>query len=438
MPSPSLPVVALVGRVNVGKSRLFNRLLAEPRAIVSATPGTTRDRSYAMVQWRGVSFRIVDTGGLIDSPQEDLLPAITRQALEAIREASLVLLILDGTEGVTPVDRMIARQIRHPRRPFFSVVNKVDATRIRQNVDIGAVERLGAAGTFLVSAKNGVGTGDLLDGMVESLRTTHAATVPPPPVLNLAIIGKPNVGKSSLVNRLAGEERVIVHATPHTTREPQDIVLVHQGQRIRIVDTAGIRRQAKRGGTIEHLSVEKSLEEMTHADVVALVLDATEPLSSQDLRLLRAVGTAQRPATVIVNKWDLVKDKTPDTLRRFERSIRTRLGGSHRVPILMTSATTGIRVREILDTAITLLEHARRRLTDDDCRRIAEHAPLFAGKRVQEIRQARTDPPTFTVVLPRKTIMSAGAIGRFRSYLRTASGFDDVPMTVIMHVEEKP
>lgn len=431
------PVVALVGRVNVGKSRLFNRLLAEPKAIVSVTPGTTRDRSYAPVQWRDVTFRLVDTGGLVDGPSEELLPAITAQTQRAIDESDLVLLVLDGRTGVTPVDREVVAHIRHPRRPFFAVVNKVDDASVRKQTETGDAFRLGAREVFLVSARNGVGTGDLLDGIVEVLGRTDDTT-DEEEVPALAIVGRPNVGKSSLLNRLVNEERQIVHDAPHTTREPQDIPLVRNGRRVRVIDTAGIRRRAQRSSSIEDVSVEMAQTAMENAAVVALVIDATELVTSQDQRLARAITDANRPLIIVANKWDRMIDQTRQTAARLEASIRRALQGWTYAPFLTVSALTGIRVPAMLDLGLELWDEAHRTLTPEQLDDLQRSLPANGDRsEVKAVAQVGVNPPTFAVTVTRRTPMSQRYRHTLLNAIRDRVGFTRVPIDVTLQEEDR-
>lgn len=412
------PVVALVGRPNVGKSTLFNRLAGERLAVVDEIPGTTRDRLVAEAEWSGVSFDIVDTGGIDPSRQKgdaplsinsaDYVEAIRAQAELAARGADAVLFIVDGESGLTPADEEITRILRRnqsPRQgrsypPVLIVVNKCDNERRKAS----AIEffGLGFGEPHPISALHGSGTGDLLDVLIEVLETDQNEIEAADPSLKIAIIGRPNVGKSSLLNRLLGEERVIVSPIPGTTRDAIDTQLMYHGQSITLIDTAGIRRRGRVEPGVEKYSVLRTLKAIDRADVVTLLIDATEGITSQDTHIAGMAIDKMKSVVVIVNKWDAV-DKDAFTMVEFTQSARQELNFLDYVPVLYISAKTGQRVNKVLPTALHVMEERMRRIPTGELNRLVGDAlqahapPSKAGKRLRIFysTQVRTDPPTF-------------------------------------------
>jgi len=412
------PIVALVGRPNVGKSTLFNRLSGERIAIVEDQPGTTRDRIYAPAEWTNRPFILVDTGGLDiatteKSPQKASQPAalgpssrdyareIRQQAEIAIEEADVVVFMVDAKDGVTAADRDVADVLRQAGQPVVLTVNKADNEERRLNA-LDFYE-LGLGEPFPISALHGTGTGDLLDEIVALL--PEGAEEEEGGGIRIAIVGRPNVGKSSLLNALLGEERAIVSAIPGTTRDAIDTRLQWDDTEITLIDTAGIRRRGRVEPGIEKYSVMRSLNAIQRADVALLIIDATAGVTSQDTHVASFILDAYKSVAVIVNKWDAVPDKTGDTMAEYERVIRQRLNFMDYVPVQFVSALTRQRVDRVLPLATEVAGQRLIRIGTGELNRllrgaIAAHpAPSRQGRPLKFFyaTQAEVAPPTFVL-----------------------------------------
>ncbi len=412
------PVVALVGRPNVGKSTLFNRLAGERLAVVHDRPGTTRDRLVAEAEWRGVTFDVVDTGGIDPSSlrrsqplsldSADYIPQIRAQAEMAAGGADAVLFLVDGESGVTPADEEVAAILRRgqvqrngaPYPPILLVVNRCDnAERRKQAVQF---YELGMGDPLPISSLHGTGTGDMLDRLIEALGALAVVREPDEVSVRLAILGRPNVGKSSLLNRLLGEERVIVSPIPGTTRDAVDTSLTYFGTAVTLIDTAGIRRRGHIDPGVEKYSVMRALKAIERSDVVLLVLDAQEGVTAQDAHIAGMVLDKMKSVVVVVNKWDAIPKDT-GTMVEFAQRVRQALSFLDYVPVLFISAKTGQRVDQVLPTALRVQEERLRRIPTSDLNRLlreaqSQHAPPSkAGVRLKILygSQVRTDPPTF-------------------------------------------
>ena len=416
------PLVAIVGRPNVGKSTLFNRLVGEQRAVVDDRAGTTRDRLVAEAEWNGVTFDLVDTGGIepltradaradplaLDSAQ--FVPQIRAQAEMAISEADAVLFMTDAAAGPTAADREVADILRrHQVRrgderfpPVLLVANKAEnETREAEAV---ALYELGMGDPLPVSALHGTGTGDMLDALVACLRTLPSAAEPDEEdtSVKIAIVGRPNVGKSSLLNRLLGQERAIVSDVPGTTRDALDTPMIYHGLPVTLIDTAGLRRRGHIDPGVEKWSVLRVYKAIARADVALLVIDAQEPFTAQDAHVAGFVIDEYKSAVVVVNKWDLI-EKDEHTLVEFTRRLRSELHFLDYVPVLFVSAKTGQRTDQILPTALRVQEERLVRIPTSELNRIirdavAEHPPTAQGNKLLKINygtQVRTAPPTF-------------------------------------------
>lgn len=416
-----LPTAAIVGRQNVGKSTLFNVLLEEPRSVVSPLAGTTRDRNIAEVSWRGRALHIVDTGGIEIRPEDALGAAVRNQAEHAIREADVVCFVVDGKNGLTEEDRKVAGLLRASGKPVVVAINKLDSPRTRAALP-DEMRRIGFRDLVLVSAKNGVGTGDLLDRLFQRLPETQRQSGQDE--IALVLFGKPNVGKSSIMNRLLGEERVIVSPEPHTTRDPQDTLMVFENRHFRLVDTAGIRRRVKLAhrlrkdsfAKVEQQSVEKGLRALRRADVAAIIFDVTQAMTKQDRHLFQQVEESGVGVILVANKWDLVEKKTTTTMYEYERTLVRDLPFLSWAPLVFVSAATGQRLTEVLRLAARIHESRANRLTDRSLERfmkmaIARRTPPRTNNvptRLIALQQTGIAPPTFHLLIgPRQSLPTA-------------------------------
>jgi GTP-binding protein len=422
----ALPLVAIVGRPNVGKSTLFNRLTGERKAIVGDEPGITRDRIYGEVEWRAKKFSIVDTGGIV--PDDDaVIPAnIFKQAGLAIDDSEAVLWVVDGRKGITPQDEELAHLLRTTGKRVLVVANKTDATRLES--DAGEFYKFGFAEVFPVSAEQGIGIGELLDEVVahfgEGASQLDQRTIPKE--IRLAIVGRPNVGKSSLLNQLLGEERMIVSPVAGTTRDAIDTVVRTDEHAFRIIDTAGIRRKGRTEEMAEKLSVVMARKSLERADVAVVMIDAVEGPTALDAHIAGYAHDAGCSIILAVNKWDALEQKQTGTASEFERKLRDRMKFLDWAPVVTISALTGQRVANILPLAIRANEARNRRVPTSQLNTFFERAiaqprggaapaPVKGGVsrlHVQYITQAGLRPPTFVV------FTAGGKPGLHFSYVR--------------------
>src|SRR5438067_9239800 len=438
----ALPMVAIVGRPNVGKSALFNRFLGERRAIVDPMAGLTRDRLYAEVEWRGRRFVIVDTAGLVLGKDRDEIPEqrelrrrMEEQTRLAIEEADLVLFVLDVREGLTAVDRDIAELLRKSRTPVLVVANKADG-RGREMLASEFYE-LGLGDPWVVSALHGTGSGDLLDAVVEKLPPPKPEVVDDKLAGRVAILGRPNVGKSSLVNALIGDERSLVTAVPGTTRDPVDTTVMYQGRRVLLVDTAGIRRPGLTRG-IEQYSLLRGLRAMERADIGVVVIDAREGITGQDVHIAGYVAEAGRGLVLALNKWDLLTAEEKEE-KVWRRKIREQLSFAPWALVSYISANTGQRVDQPLDAALKAIEERHRRIATPELNRwlrtlmAARETPTRKGRalRVLYATQAESTTPTFVFFVNDPELVHFSYRRFLESQLRQAFGFQGTPIRLV-------
>ncbi|MGH8936968.1 MAG: ribosome biogenesis GTPase Der [Acidimicrobiia bacterium] len=392
------PVVAVVGRPNVGKSTLVNRILGRRAAVVEEQAGVTRDRKEYPAEWAGREFILVDTGGWVVSPGEQLTADIRLQAEIALGAADAVLFVVDATAGVSEDDAGVAHLLRRAEVPVLLVANKVDDAP--HEADVPELWGLGLGEPLAVSALHGRGVGDLLDRLAEKL--PEALPEEPEAVPTLAIVGRPNVGKSTLLNRLLGEDRILVSPTPGTTRDPVEVIVHLDGERYQLVDTAGMRRRSRVDERTEYYSVLRARQAVEEADVTMLLIDAPEGVAHQDQRLAEEVVEAGSGLVVLLNKWDLVDEETRSAT---ERSVGERLGFVAWAPLLRVSAKTGARLHRLAPTVRRVLDNRRRRIAtgrlNQLVRRFQEaHPPPSRGGRRAGILyavQAGVEPPTLVL-----------------------------------------
>jgi GTP-binding protein len=398
------PIVAIVGRPNVGKSTLFNRLIGERRAIVEDEPGTTRDRVYGTTDWGGVEFTIVDTGGLQDDQEVDAesLAQIARhtreQAHVAIGEADVIVFMVDARNGINAGDHEVAGILRRADKPTILAANKADSAARRESVY--EFYELGLGEPIAISSYHGSGTGDLLDRIVEALPAVEEEEEPEGPAI--AIVGRPNVGKSRLLNARIGQERSIVSDVPGTTRDSLDTIITWAGQPITLIDTAGIRRRGRVDRGIEQYSVLRSMRAIDRADVVLLVIDATEGFTAQDLHIAGYISEQKKGVVVVVNKWDLI-DKDARTMEEYRQQAREALDFMPYASLVFVSAKFGQRVQQVLDAALAVVAERHKRVPTAALNKMLKDAvaahppPSKPGKWVKFFyaTQADVSPPTF-------------------------------------------
>lgn len=435
-----IPVVAVVGRPNVGKSTFFNRVLGYRAAIVDDQPGVTRDRNFAAAEWAGRSFFLVDTGGVIEGSDAPLDRLVKDQVLAAVAEADLILFVVDGKDGVHPLDERLADLLRNAGRPLLLVANKMD--NLPDDPAHHDFWRLGLGEPLPVSAISGKGSGDLLDRIVAAL---PESTEPPIEAdLRVAVIGRPNVGKSSFVNRLFGEERMVVSEVPGTTRDPVDSTMLYHGKRIVFVDTAGLRRQARVKESIEYYSALRTERVIRQADVCLLLVDGTEGVHHQDLRIAEAAWDAGCGLILGINKWDLV-EKDHTTAPAFEKSLGERAPFLAGVPTLFLSALSGQRVRKSLDLLLEVAEERHRRIptheVNEGLEKLVRHQPPpHAGRghpvKLRYATQADTAPPTFVIFSNFPDEVPPHYLRYLQNGFRATWGFRGVPIRIRLRGSE--
>ncbi|MCL5290494.1 MAG: ribosome biogenesis GTPase Der [Eubacteriales bacterium] len=434
------PVVAIVGRPNVGKSTLFNRVVGGRVAIVEDTPGVTRDRLYQNAEWSGRSFTLVDTGGLDFRDEGEIIKGVRRQAELAIDESDVVLFVVDARQGLTPVDEEVAALVRRSGRPAILVANKVENYKsVDQIYDFC---RLGLGDPLPVSAAEGLNTGDLLDRLV-TLLPPDAGEEYAPDVIKIAVIGRPNVGKSSLVNSILGEDRVIVSTIPGTTRDAIDTPFERDGRHYVIIDTAGMRRKSKVDVPTEYYSVVRALRAADRSDVVLVVIDAYAGVTEQDKRIAGYAHDGGKAIVLIINKWDLV-EKDHRTMDRYTETIRQELGFIQYAPLVFTSALTGKRVNRVLETVDFVADKHSTRIATPDLNALIREAvrqnppPSDKGRRLKVlyVTQAGVKPPKFVLFVNDPELMHFSYLRYLENQLRSAYGFEGTPVRFVLRKRE--
>jgi GTP-binding protein len=451
------PIVALVGRPNVGKSTLFNRIVGRRMAIVEDLPGTTRDRLYADADWAGVDFVVVDTGGLVElrsTGQADrqrpapataqtagvesglFLEQMRDQAYVAIAEAEVVVFLVDAEAGMTAGDQEVAEVLRRTQKPVLLAANKADNERRRAD----AVEfyALGLGDPMPISALHGLGTGDLLDAIVEALPPIEAEEDEEDERVKIAIVGRPNVGKSSLLNRLLGQERVIVSEVPGTTRDAIDMEVQFGDERIVLIDTAGIRRRGKIAPGVEKYSALRSLKAINRADVCLLLIDAQDKVAAQDQHIAGYILEEAKSVVVVVNKWDAI-EKDTHTMAEYVQEVRGALRFLDYVPVLFVSAKTGQRVQQTLEVALQVQAERMRRISTGALNRLLQEAlarnpPKSKGGQIPRFyyaTQAEVDPPTFVFFVNDHTLIHFSYERYLENRIREVYGFLGTPLRLV-------
>ena len=440
----SLPVVAIVGRPNVGKSTLFNRLAGERKAIVHDLPGVTRDRNYAATEWRGKKFLLVDTGGLDARAKEGLESQIQQQSGNAIAEADVILLLLDGKGGLNPIDHGAVDQLRKSGKPVFFAVNKIDTHQKQQN--LYEFYSLGLDRLFPISAEHGLGLAELMDEIVHFFPEDSEADAAEPGAANLciAIVGRPNVGKSTLTNRLLGFERSVVDEKPGTTRDALDTPFNLAGQRCILVDTAGMRRKARIEDRVEQFSVQRALRVVDRGDLIIHLVDGVEGVTDQDAQILSYACRRGKAVLLAINKWDLAAETGRDA-EAYRKDVYYKLSFLEHVPVSFISAATGFGVRKMLERAVLVMKHygskVRTSAVNEALQAIvrAHPAPQFQGRPVKFYYGTQTGarPPTFTLFVNSPAAVPENYQRYLIHQLRAALGLEYAPIKLVLRARRE-
>ncbi|MCK6542873.1 ribosome biogenesis GTPase Der [bacterium] len=437
-----LPVVTIVGRPNVGKSTLFNRIIGRQDAIVDGTPGVTRDRHYEIAEWRGKNFILIDTGGFIPDSHDLINTAIREQAQLAIDESDLVILLIDAVSQLSTTEMKIADVLKRSKKTSLLIVNKVDNEKVYQNTLADQeIYKLAMGQPLMISALNSRHIGDMLDRIMTALGDRFAASpdeiTTDTSAIRLAIIGRPNVGKSSLVNAIIGKNKHIVSDIPGTTRDAIDTDFIYNDTAFKLIDTAGLRRKAKVKENLEFYSTLRTLKTIQECDVAILLIDAIEGLAAQDIRVLEEARQLKKGLILVVNKWDLVK-KTDKTALDYEKHLDKALGATKYIPYVFTSALTKQRVAKVLETAKKVHDERNRTIATAQLNRFLEriiarnHPPAVRGKEIKlnYATQVKSRPPVFAIFSNEPTLIPANYRQYIENQMRDEFGFEGVPLSL--------
>jgi len=460
---PRKPHVAIVGRTNVGKSTLFNRLIGHRQAVVEQTPGVTRDRLYETAEHEGHSFVVIDTGGIAGAESDPLLAQVTEHAELAIQEADALIVLVDGKEGITSLDYEIAEMVRKSSKPYFLAANKLESPKL-SGEDFLAL-RLGQP--YEISALRDIGVADLLDDLVDALPAAEPEEEDEDGPIRIAVVGRPNVGKSALVNAIVGQDRVIVSDIPGTTRDAIDVAVRWDDKDFVLVDTAGLRRRARVKESLEYYCVIRALRTIDRADVAILVMDASEGVAEQDAKIAGYADEVGTASVVVGNKWDLIERRVREQADELEEEGRLRKTGirrMHRVvrrdfesavgdvlsfmdyaPIVFTSALRRTGIEDLLATAYAAAEEHSRRISTGELNRLVMRAvsshspPSRKGRqlRIYYATQARTKPPTIVLFVNDPKLMHWSYERYMRKFLRRNCGFVGTPIKLLVRARER-
>ena len=434
----TLPSLAIVGRVNVGKSTLFNRLCEEHKAIVSAVPGTTRDRAFGSVIWRGAMFVAVDTAG-VDVPEYELRAPVERQIDIAVASADAIAFVVDVRAGLpSAADRALAKKLHNGKKPVFLVINKCDSPMLRLEAENGKWRQLGFENIFVISAANGTGTGELCDAVYNAFKKAKKKMplALEEPATRLTFLGQPNVGKSSIINSLLGEERVVVSEFAGTTREPVDTFVLFDKHPFLLVDTVGIQRKAKH--SLEEQGVKRTLEAIKISDVIMMVLDASKPPTAQDKRLVGEILTSGKGAAIVINKWDLIENKETDTMKEYKEMTKAVFPFFPWAPIIFVSAKTGERIPYLFERALKIMEERRKEIPFDELEKFIKTIQTTRTKgmgvahpKTYRFEQVGTEPPEFLLVAKGKLSIPDSYTNYLEKRLRERYGFVGTPVRMM-------
>lgn len=431
------PLVAVVGRPNVGKSTFFNKVCGRRISIVEDMPGVTRDRIYADAEWCGNHFTMIDTGGLdFENRNDEINKNIFAQAEIAIDLADVIMLFVDGRQGVTSSDLEVADYLRRSKKPIVLVVNKIDNNEVEKTYDF---YELGLGEPFAVSSEQGKGIGDVLDEVVKHFKVKVEKN-PLDDAVKIAIVGRPNAGKSSITNRLLGEDRVVVSNVAGTTRDAIDTPFKYDGKDYLLIDTAGMRKKsAIEKGSVERYSILRSLDAIERADIVLIVVDSVDRLTEQDVRIIGYVHEQNKPSIIVMNKWDLI-EKDDKTINKFEQKLSEDLKFMDYYVSLYVSALTGTRVTKIMPTVVKVLENASRRITTGVLNEILHEAvavkepPTKKGRRLKLLfaTQAGVKPPTFVIFVNDPDLMHFSYLRYIENCIRKHLELDGTPIKIVL------
>lgn len=435
------PVVAIVGRPNVGKSTLFNRIIGARKAIVEDIPGVTRDRLYDTSEWEGREFIVIDTGGIRFDEGDIFASEVKMQAELAIEEADVIILVVDSQIGITSEDEQVAELLRRSKKPVVLAANKVED--FSKQLSYYEFYQLGLGDPIPLSAMHGMNTNDLLDAVIAKFPPRSMAEEDDDSI-KIAIVGRPNVGKSSLVNAFLGEKRVIVSDIPGTTRDAIDTPFTYGGKKYTLIDTAGIRRKSKIKEATERYSVIRALRSVDRADIVLIMIDATEGVTEQDKRIAGYVHEQAKANIIVVNKWDLIK-KDEHTMNQFDKDIRNEMKFLAYSPVLYVSAATKQRIFKILEIVDFVVEQHNRRITTAELNRVINEAVMLnplpggGGKKVKIFytTQVRTAPPTFVFFANHPELIHFSYLRYLENVLRQNFGFEGTPIRLLTRQNEK-
>jgi len=430
------PILAIIGRPNVGKSTLFNRIIRKREAIVDDQPGVTRDRKYADAEWSNVHFMLIDTGGYLPETENLIQQAVLSQVHQAIDEAHVIVMIADVTVGVTALDAEIARLLIRAEKPIVLGVNKVD-NEFRE-LDLGEFYQLGLGTPIPISAIGGRNIGDFLDHVIQFLPKTEVKGEAISAEIKIAVVGKPNVGKSSFVNAILGQEKLIVTDIPGTTRDSIDTEFFYHSRKLLLIDTAGLRRRSKVKEAVEYFSTVRSISSIQRCDVAVVIIDAMEGVTDQDKKVIEEADRFKKAILLAVNKWDLV-EKDTRTAMEYERAIKSELPYISYLPILFISALTRQRIFKVIEIAIALNEERSKKIATSELNAYFE--PIIAttppasvsGKeiKIKYCTQIKSRPPVFAFFCNRPELIKANYRSFLENKLRAQFGFFGIPLTLV-------